>query len=142
MRLAIFGATGRTGRHLVRRALAAGHSLRCLVRAPEGAAFPAGVELVKGSARDPAPVGKTVCGTDAVLSCLGGSLDANFFGRGRIAAPGTAYRMDEIPLPLKPALKSPYPTDEEVVRRINQAIAQKPFWLPDGSQPQMLSAQV
>ena len=50
--------------------------------------------------------------------------------------------MDEIPLPLKPALKSPYPTDEEVVRRINEAIAKKPFWLPDGSQPQMLAAQV
>ena len=41
-------------------------------------------------------------------------------------------------MPLKPALKSPYPTDEEVVRRINEAIAKKPFWLPDGSQPQML----
>ena len=41
-----------------------------------------------------------------------------------INAPGTAYRMDEIPLPLKPALKSPYPTGEEVVRRINEAVAQ------------------
>ena len=26
--------------------------------------------------------------------------------------------MDEIPMPLKPALKSPYPSDEEVVRRV------------------------
>jgi formylmethanofuran dehydrogenase subunit B len=59
-----------------------------------------------------------------------------------IAAPGTAYRMDEIPLPLKPALKSPYPTDEEVLRRISEAIAEKQFWLPEGSQPQMLTAQV
>ena len=40
-----------------------------------------------------------------------------------ISAPGTVYRMDEIPLPLRPALKSPYPTDEEVVRRIQQALA-------------------
>ena len=56
-----------------------------------------------------------------------------------ISAPGTAYRMDEIPMPLKPALKSPYPTDEEVVRRISEAIAKKPFWLPDGSQPQMIN---
>lgn len=47
-----------------------------------------------------------------------------------IAAPGTGYRMDEIPLPLKPAIKSPYPTDEEVVRRIKEAVAAKPFWLP------------
>ena len=43
-----------------------------------------------------------------------------------ISAPGTVYRMDEIPLPLRPALKSPYPTDEEVVRRIRQAVAAKP----------------
>ena len=42
-----------------------------------------------------------------------------------ISAPGTAYRMDEIPLPLRPALKSPYPTDEEVIRRISQAAAAK-----------------
>jgi hypothetical protein len=50
--------------------------------------------------------------------------------------------MDEIPMPLKPALKSPYPPDEVVVRRINEAIAKMPFWMPDGRQPQMLTAQV
>jgi formylmethanofuran dehydrogenase subunit B len=47
-----------------------------------------------------------------------------------ISAPGTAYRMDEIPLPLRPALKSPYPTDEEVVRRIREAVKRRPPWLP------------
>jgi formylmethanofuran dehydrogenase subunit B len=47
-----------------------------------------------------------------------------------ISAPGTVYRMDEIPLPLRPALKSPYPTDEEIVRRIYQAIAKKPQLVP------------
>lgn len=57
-----------------------------------------------------------------------------------IAAPGTGYRMDEIPLPLKPAFKSPYPSDEEVVRRIKEAIAEKPFWLPEGAP--MVSSQV
>jgi formylmethanofuran dehydrogenase subunit B len=59
-----------------------------------------------------------------------------------IGAGGTAYRMDEIPMPLKPALKSPYPTDEEVVRRINEKLAEKPFWIAEGSRPQMLTAQV
>jgi formylmethanofuran dehydrogenase subunit B len=44
-----------------------------------------------------------------------------------ISAPGTVYRMDEIPLPLRPALRSPYPTDEEVVRRIYRAVAAKPM---------------
>jgi len=42
-----------------------------------------------------------------------------------ISATGTVYRMDEIPLPLRPALKSPYPTDEEVIRRIHQAVEKK-----------------
>ncbi|MBI2809149.1 MAG: formylmethanofuran dehydrogenase subunit B [Planctomycetes bacterium] len=48
-----------------------------------------------------------------------------------VSAPGTAYRMDEIPLPLRPALKSPYPTDEEVVRRIREAVMRRPAWLPE-----------
>jgi formylmethanofuran dehydrogenase subunit B len=47
-----------------------------------------------------------------------------------ISAPGTAYRMDEIPLPLRPALKSPYPTDEEIIHRIYQAVAKKPPLVP------------
>ncbi len=47
-----------------------------------------------------------------------------------VSAPGTVYRMDEVPLPLRPALKSPYPTDEEVVRKIRAAVAKKPAWVP------------
>lgn len=57
-----------------------------------------------------------------------------------ISAKGTAYRMDEIPMPLRPALNSPYPSDEEVVRRINNLIASKPDWM--GQQPQVLDTQV
>ncbi len=49
-----------------------------------------------------------------------------------ISAPGTSYRMDEVPLPLRPALKSPYPTDEEVIRRIHQAVQKKPDWITGG----------
>jgi formylmethanofuran dehydrogenase subunit B len=47
-----------------------------------------------------------------------------------ISAPGTVYRMDEVPLPVRPALQSPYPTDEQVLRRLRQAIAAKPPWIP------------
>jgi formylmethanofuran dehydrogenase subunit B len=50
-----------------------------------------------------------------------------------ISAPGTVYRMDEIPLPLRPALKSPYPTDEEVLKRIVAAVRKKPAWYPAAS---------
>ena len=56
-----------------------------------------------------------------------------------IAAEGTAYRMDEIPMPLKPPLKSPYPSDEYVVRRINEELQKKPFWMPEG-QPLTVTA--
>ena len=47
-----------------------------------------------------------------------------------ISAPGTVYRMDEIPLPLKPILESPYPTDEEVMHRILEKVKEKPAWTP------------
>jgi len=33
-----------------------------------------------------------------------------------ISAAGTVYRMDKVPLPLRPVLRSPYPTDENVIR--------------------------
>jgi formylmethanofuran dehydrogenase subunit B len=47
-----------------------------------------------------------------------------------VSASGTVYRMDEVPLPLRPALRSPYPTDEEVIRRIRLAAAKKSVWMP------------
>jgi formylmethanofuran dehydrogenase subunit B len=39
-----------------------------------------------------------------------------------IHAAGTAYRMDEIPLPLRRLLASDYPTDEKVLRNITTAL--------------------
>jgi formylmethanofuran dehydrogenase subunit B len=47
-----------------------------------------------------------------------------------VSATGTVYRMDEIPLPLRPALRSPYPSDQEVITRIIRAVAAKPAWIP------------
>ncbi len=52
-------------------------------------------------------------------------------GRAPASAPrarSTAWT--RFPLPLRPALKSPYPTDEEVIRRIHEAVAAKPAWVP------------
>ena len=54
-----------------------------------------------------------------------------------ISAPGTVYRMDEVPLPLRPALQSPYPTDEDVIRRIREAVAARPPWTPPAARPLM-----
>jgi formylmethanofuran dehydrogenase subunit B len=39
-----------------------------------------------------------------------------------INVPGTVYRMDDVPIRLRPALPSRYPSDEEVLRRIVQRL--------------------
>jgi formylmethanofuran dehydrogenase subunit B len=36
--------------------------------------------------------------------------------------PGTAYRMDDVPIPLRAALPSPYPSDADVLRAIEAAV--------------------
>lgn len=52
-----------------------------------------------------------------------------------ISAAGTAYRMDEVPLPLKPILHSPYPSDEEIIRRIHTLVSAKSAWSPSSFTP-------
>lgn len=47
-----------------------------------------------------------------------------------IAAGGTVYRNDKIPLGLRPPLTSPRPTDEDVLRRIREAVERKPPMYP------------
>ncbi len=68
MRIAVFGAGGRTGRHVVRIALEREHVLSAFVRAPSEA--PAGADVVAGDARDAAAVERAVAGADAVISVL------------------------------------------------------------------------
>ncbi len=72
MILAIFGATGRTGRQLVAQALARGHTVRALVRTSGSLGDVAGVTEVVGGVLDPEAVAAAVSGSDAVLSALGG----------------------------------------------------------------------
>jgi putative NADH-flavin reductase len=69
MRIAIFGATGRTGRPLVDEALERGHDVVALVRRPNHD-LPDAVEVVGGDARESEPVRHVVDGADAVLSVL------------------------------------------------------------------------
>lgn len=72
MNLALFGATGRTGRCLLEQALAAGHRVTAFARRPER--LPTGqpmLTVVAGDVLDPAAVDRAVRGQDAVLSALG-----------------------------------------------------------------------
>jgi putative NADH-flavin reductase len=72
MRLAIFGATGRTGAHLVEQALAAGHSVRALARDPSRLSTgQPELAVVRGDIRDADRVRETIAGQEAVLSVLG-----------------------------------------------------------------------
>ena len=39
-----------------------------------------------------------------------------------INTPGTVYRMDDVPIPLRPAFDSPYPSDEQVLTAIHHRV--------------------
>ena len=77
MKIAIFGATGRTGMHLVKQALEAKHQVVALVRTPAKMSIQDDqLTLVQGDAMNPADVNKTVQGADAVISVLGRRKDS------------------------------------------------------------------
>lgn len=72
MKVAVLGATGRTGRPLVAELLRRGHEVSVLVRDPAKLGpETASVRVVTGSSRDPAALADLVTGTDAVVSALG-----------------------------------------------------------------------
>ncbi|MEU6622789.1 NAD(P)H-binding protein [Streptomyces litmocidini] len=64
MTVLVTGATGNVGRHVVRGLLAAGVGVRAMTRAPEKAALPAGVEVVRGDLADPASLDAALAGVD------------------------------------------------------------------------------
>jgi putative NADH-flavin reductase len=70
--IALFGATGKTGRRVLDRALAAGFDVRVLVRDPGKLPVAHGhLAIVRGDVLDPDAVEATVEGTSAVLSLFG-----------------------------------------------------------------------
>ncbi|GAB2521688.1 NAD(P)-dependent oxidoreductase [Nocardia heshunensis] len=72
MKVAIFGATGTVGRHVVARALAAGHQVTALTRDPAHISTPhERLRVEVGDVLDPAAVERTVIGQDAVIVTLG-----------------------------------------------------------------------
>lgn len=69
MRVAVIGASGRTGRATVAHALAAGQDVVSFVRTPASA--PQGTTVAQADARDEAGLALGLRGVDAVLSCVG-----------------------------------------------------------------------
>jgi putative NADH-flavin reductase len=76
MHIAVFGATGRTGRHIVTQALEAGHAVTAFVRSRDKLADQQDLSnerlaVVEGDVKNPDAVDRAVEGADAVLSALG-----------------------------------------------------------------------
>lgn len=71
MKIVVFGASGGTGRELVRQGLAQGHEVTAFVRNRESMAGVPEVRVVAGDARDPGAVATAVQGQEAVVSALG-----------------------------------------------------------------------
>ncbi len=70
MKLAVFGATGRTGSAFLRQALAAGHEVSALVRRAN-ASLPDGVAVATGDVLDAAAVASFVRGDHVIVVTLG-----------------------------------------------------------------------
>lgn len=74
MRIAVFGASGRTGRHVVTQAIERDHDVVAFVRSASNLPVddPA-LEVVEGDAYEGTNVAEAVAGADAVVSTLGQS---------------------------------------------------------------------
>lgn len=70
-KILILGATGGTGRLIVKEALARGYDVSVLVRSAEKGRDLGGVKLVIGDARDETVMREALRGRDAVVSALG-----------------------------------------------------------------------
>ncbi|KHL18907.1 putative NADH-flavin reductase [Mumia flava] len=77
MRIALLGATGRTGRNVTEQARAAGHHVVAYVRRPEALAPGAGLTVVGGQLDDREALTAAFAGCDAVVLTLGPSRITN-----------------------------------------------------------------
>ena len=77
MKIAVFGATGGTGKQVVQQALAAGDQVTALVRDPANLGLDnANLAVVTGNVLDAAKVGETLQDAEAVIVSLGNT-DSN-----------------------------------------------------------------
>jgi uncharacterized protein YbjT (DUF2867 family) len=69
MQVLVVGATGTLGRQIARRAIDAGHEVRCMVRSPRKASFLQewGCELTRGDLLEPASLDYALEGMEAVI---------------------------------------------------------------------------
>jgi len=78
MRLLIIGATGATGRELVRQALTQGQAVTALVRGAGKVSFTGSVEKKVGDVLKPDSLDKALAGQEAVICSLGSAVSGPF----------------------------------------------------------------
>jgi putative NADH-flavin reductase len=86
MRVAILGASGRSGKAAVARAIGAGHEVVSIVRNPASA--PADTIVKIADARDVTGLTEAIRGADAVISCLGHTRDKSAQADGTVLHDG------------------------------------------------------
>lgn len=92
MRILIVGATGGTGRELVKQALESGHQVTAFARNPEAVAIRhENLRVARGDVMEPESVAAAMAGQEAVLSTLG---HKRWFYPTRILSQGTANILD------------------------------------------------
>ncbi len=86
MKVLVIGGTGTLGRQVARRALDAGHVVRCMVRSPRKAAFLQewGCELTRGDLLEPDSLDYALEGQEALIDAA----------TARATDPGSAYDID------------------------------------------------
>jgi putative NADH-flavin reductase len=72
MKLAVFGASGGTGKHVVRQALSRGYDVVAVVRRPDALALTdERLSVRRGDALDPDSIARAIEGSETVISALG-----------------------------------------------------------------------
>jgi uncharacterized protein YbjT (DUF2867 family) len=86
MQVLVIGGTGTLGRQIARRAIDAGHQVRCMVRAPRKASFLQewGCELTRGDLLEPDSLDYALEGQEAVIDAA----------TARATDPGSSYSVD------------------------------------------------
>ena len=90
MKLIVFGATGKTGRHVCRIALDQGHEVTAFTRSPHKIERAAGLCVAQGNVLDATAVADAIPGHDAAIVALG----STGLRDGTTLATGTSHVVD------------------------------------------------
>jgi putative NADH-flavin reductase len=133
MRVAVFGATGGTGRSAIRQALDAGDKVTALARKPEALdEFGDEITVVGGDVLDRAAVGQVVDGAEVVISALGIGMHRHATtvysqGTGNVVDAMRDVRVGRLLVVSTSSLELPGRFSERAVAKVLHRILAKPY---------------